>query len=42
MASVLGCNLKVSEFKLLSSFYIHFRTNTLREGMNLFIPAAMD
>ena len=30
-----------SEFKLKSRYYIHFQTNYLGKGMNLFIPQAM-
>ena len=40
MAEHLKCWIvasKVSEFKLHSRYYIHFRTNTLEKGMNLLI-----
>ena len=34
MVSVLDSNLDVSEFKLWSCYYIHFRTDTLGKGIN--------
>ena len=37
MAKVLDCNLKVSEFELQACYYVHFRTNTLGEGINPFL-----
>ena len=40
MAKVLDCNLKVSKFKLQSSYHIHFRANILGKGMtSLILPA---
>ena len=36
-AKVLHCALEVTEFKLQSCYYVHFQTNTLGKGMNLFI-----
>ena len=41
MAKVLGCGLAISEFELLSRFYVHFRTNTLGKGMKPVIPLAI-
>ena len=32
-AKVLDCDLKVSNFKFKSSYYVHFQTNTLKKGM---------
>ena len=34
MVKVLDCDLKVSEYKLKSHFYIHFQTTTFGKGMN--------
>ena len=34
MVKVMDCEIVVSEFELQSRYYIHFRTNTLRKGMN--------
>ena len=34
MAKELDCDLEVSEFELQSQYYVHFRTNTFRKGMN--------
>ena len=34
MVQVLDCSLEVSEFKLHSCYYVHFRTITLRKGIN--------
>ena len=38
MANVLACDAVVSEFELQSRYYVHFQNNTLRKGMNAFIP----
>ena len=38
VASVLDCDIVVNEFELKSRYLIHFRTNTLLKGMNLFMP----
>ncbi len=39
VANLLDCDIVVSEFKLQSCYYIHFRTNTLGKGMNpLILP----
>ena len=35
MANVLYCDILVSEFELHLRYYVHFRTNALRKGMNL-------
>ena len=39
VVNVLDCDIVVSEFELLSHYYIHFRTNnnTIGKGMNLLI-----
>ena len=37
MVKSLYCGIVVSEFELQSRFYVHFRTNTLRKGMNFLI-----
>ena len=34
----LDCNIQVSEFELQPRYYIHFRTNNRRNGINYFIP----
>ena len=40
IAKVLDCDLEESEFELQSYYYVYFRTNTLRKGMNpLILPA---
>ena len=38
---VLDCDIVVSEFKLRSSYYVHFWTYTLGKGMNPLISLAM-
>ena len=38
MAKALDSSLEVSEFKLLSRYYVHFRTNTLEKGITFLIP----
>ena len=38
MANVLDFGLEINEFKLQSGSYIHFRTNTLEEGMYPLMP----
>ena len=38
MANVLNSNIIVSEFKLQSCKYIHFKTNTKEKGMNHLFP----
>ena len=35
-------DIVVTEFKLQSRYYVHFRTNTLGKGMNVFISSALD
>ena len=35
VANALDCDIVVSQFELESGYYIHFRCNTLRKGMNL-------
>ena len=42
MAKVLGCDIVVSEFEHQLSYYVHFRTNTLRKGMNQLFSLAKD
>ena len=34
---MLDCDLEVSEFELQLRYYVHFRINILRKGMNPFI-----
>ena len=41
MVKVAGCGIIVSEFILLSRYYVNFRANTLRKGMNALILPAM-
>ena len=41
MVKAMDCRIVVSEFKLQSGYYIHFRTNTLGKGMNLLILPAI-
>ena len=38
MDNVMDCSLEVSEFNPQSHYYVHFPTNTLGKGMNLFSP----
>ena len=35
---MLDCNIRVSEFRLLTCYYIHFQTNTLKKPMKPLIP----
>ena len=37
VVNILDCNFVVSKFKLQSRYYIHFRTKTVGNGMNLLI-----
>ena len=40
MVTAMDCRIVVSEFVLQLRYYIHFRANTLRKGMNpLILPA---
>ena len=41
MVKALACGAVVSEFKLQSHHYVHFRTSTLGKGMNPLILPAM-
>ena len=41
MANVQDCDIIENEFKPQSCNYVHLRTNTLRNGMNRFIPPAV-
>ena len=41
MAKATDCGIVVSEFVLQSRYYVHFRANTLRKGINPFILPAM-
>ena len=41
MVKAMDCGIVVSEFVLQSRYYVHFRTNTLGEGMNPLILPAM-
>ena len=38
VAKVLDCDIVVSEFELVSHYYINFQTNTHGKGMNPLIP----
>ena len=38
LANMLDCNIVVSKFQLQSTYYIHFKANTFRKGMNVPIP----
>ena len=44
VVNVLNCNIAVSEFEFQSCYYVHFRTNTLKESYELSYPPlpAMD
>ena len=40
MVKAIDCGTVVREFVLQSRYYVHFRANTLRKGMNpLILPA---
>ena len=41
MVKAMDCRIVVSEFVLQSRYYVHFRANTLRKGMNPLILPAM-
>ena len=41
MVKALDCGFVVREFELQSCYYLHFRTNTLRKGMNALILPSM-
>ena len=41
MVKVMNCGIVVSDFVLQSSYYVHFRANTLAKGMNPLILPAM-
>ena len=41
MVKAMDCGVVVSEFVLQSRYYVHFRANTLRKGMNPLILPAM-
>ena len=32
-SQVMNCSLKISKFELQSRYYVHFRTNIIREAM---------
>ena len=38
----IDCAIVAIKFELQSCYYVHFRTNTFREGMNLLIPCSYD
>ena len=42
VVKVLDCDIVVSEFELLSRYYVDFRTDTFKKNMNLFIMRAID
>ena len=41
MVKVVDCGTVVREFELPSCYFVHFRANTLRKGLNLFILPVM-
>ena len=41
MVKAMDCEIVVSEFVLLSRYYVHFRADTPGKGMNPLIPPAM-
>ena len=41
MVKVMDCRIVVSKFVFQSHYYVHFRTNTLRKGINPLILPAM-
>ena len=41
MVKTMDCGIVVSEFELQSRYYVHFRANTLGNGMNPRILLAM-
>ena len=41
VANVLNCNIEASEFKLHSSYHVHFQTNMFRKGMKPLIHPAV-
>ena len=41
MAKVLDCSLEVGKFEYQPLYYVYFRTNTLRKGMNSLIFLSM-
>ena len=41
MVKAMDCGIEVSEFKLQSLYYVHFRANTLGKGVNLLILPTM-
>ena len=41
MVKAMDCVIVVSKFVLQSCYYVHFRANTLRKGMNPLILPAM-
>ena len=40
--SVLDCDIVVSDFELQSRYYVYFRFNTIKKGMNFLIPSAIN
>ena len=41
MVKAMDCKIVVNEFELQSGYYVHFRTNTLGNGINPLILSAM-
>ena len=41
MVKAMDCGIVVREFVLQSRYYVHFRANTLRKGMNPLILPTM-
>ena len=42
MAKELDCSFYLSEFELQSHYYVHFQSNTIGKGMDLFILPAIN
>ena len=42
MVKAMDCGIVVSEFVLQSRYYVHFRANTPRKGMNILSLPTMD
>ena len=41
MATLLDCDIEVSEFELQSRYYVLFQTNTFVKGINTLISPAV-
>ena len=42
VANVMACCIVISRFELQFRYYVHFRSNTLRECINFLISPSMD